>query len=175
MFKYHSTEAGTNQVNYSAKNSKNQNLLYCFLQEPDNSIILYRCSKDGEPQNPVEITQDAVFELAPFNHPIEILVNSFIFSRHRKLAAIMKEAALLYEKKTSEYAKIISESSQDNEILTKNTNKVIDNTLVNILQNLLELDKKPAKLAAELRQKLIDSGLAISMGNPPVKDTDVQS
>ena len=55
--KYYSVENGYCRVYYTCKNKLDQKLLYCMQLEFKDDFRLYRCSKDGEPDQ--ERNQDS--------------------------------------------------------------------------------------------------------------------
>ena len=74
----------------------------------EKEIKFYRCDKGAEPQYAVDIKDAAEFEMCPWTHPIEAVVNSFIYHRHLRCAQLMADANEIYKARTKEYEEQIN-------------------------------------------------------------------
>lgn len=82
---YHSTDEGNSRVYYTTRSFKphDRRLLFCLYQSDNRgSIVLYRCSLDGEPSHEVKPGPEFIFTCPPWDResgPSELIKNVNIF------------------------------------------------------------------------------------------------
>jgi hypothetical protein len=54
LMSFHSEDTGFCRAYYTTCNKYNQKILYCVQEEFTNVFVIYRCTKDGEPNYEVQ-------------------------------------------------------------------------------------------------------------------------
>ena len=77
--KFRYTEIGHCQVHYTCKNEDDLAVYYCLMEEGNDSVRLYRCSKEGEAVYSVKLAPGAEIEFeTPFDNYGQELLTQFL-------------------------------------------------------------------------------------------------